>query len=230
MGIIAKLGALRASASFGSDVKELHILQIKVPASSSEYRPATVNYPGFAENVETVAILPTLVSYDFTHKTTPYFQSRCVQLGRVGTTVRKRLQELRASGHKQWKATAWAMEAGKWKKDLCFFSDYRKEIRQVQSDLNRLGYRVGAVDGVLGPRTTAGIRSYQADQKMPRSGTINPQLLSALRRGRPAEELTSGLVVCSRFVARPIEHGKCVTLDAIAVATVINRATGRRLS
>ena len=182
LGIVKKLGALRASDKFGSDAKELHLLEVKVPSTASEYRPATVRYPGFAERVETVAILPTLVSYDFTHRATPYFQSRCVQLGRIGWTVRKRLKELRKSGHKQWKATEWALEAGKWQKDLCFFSNYRRDIRQVQRALNNLGYDVGAVDGVLGPRTSEAIKRYQADRRIKKSGTISPRLLSLLRK------------------------------------------------
>ena len=55
-------------------------------------------------------------------------------------------------------------------------------MREAQRILNLLGYNVGPVDGILGPRTTAGIRSYQADQNLTQNGTINASLMSSLRR------------------------------------------------
>jgi hypothetical protein len=116
-----KLIAMRESAEFGAQLDQLHMLELKLPLKDTEYQSATVNYPGFAENIETVAILPTLVSYDFTHKSTPYFQLRCSELARIGEKVRNRLEELRNSGHKQWSATSWDIKAGNWQKDSCFF-------------------------------------------------------------------------------------------------------------
>ena len=184
MGVVQKLSALRQTETFGTEAKQVHMLAIKLPATATEYRPVTVNYPGFAENLETVAILPTLVSYDFTHKSTPYFQRRCAELGRIGRTVRNRLEQLRASGHKQWRATTWELEAGNWEKDSCFFnaSNYWQGVREVQNILNRLGYNVGGADGILGPRTSAGLRRFQADNDMTPSRTISNKLLSLLRR------------------------------------------------
>jgi uncharacterized protein len=116
-----KLVAMRESAEFGPHVDQVHMLELKFPLKDTGYKSATVNYPGFAENMETVAILPTLVSYDFTHKSTPYYRLRCGELAKIGETVRSRLEELRASGHKQWSATSWEIEAGNWQKDSCFF-------------------------------------------------------------------------------------------------------------
>lgn len=163
-----------------------------------------MNYPGFAENLDTVAILPTLVSYDFTHKSTPYFQRRCSELARIGETVRDRLEELRASGHKQWRATTWEMEAGNWQKDACFLgtanqqiasdrgldgkpssisrlTQVRADVREAQKILQHLGYDVGAADGILGPRTKAALKRFQMNQGMTANGRLNIDLLTTLR-------------------------------------------------
>ena len=43
-------------------------------------------------------------------------------------------------------------------------------VRQLQSELQRRGYDVGPVDGRLGPRTKAAIRSYQGDNGLPVDG------------------------------------------------------------
>lgn len=195
----------------GSKSEQVHLLKLKLPATATEYQPATVNYPGFAENLDTVAILPTLVSYDFTHKTSPYFLRRCSELTKIGKTVRSRLEQLRASGHKQWRATTWELEAGNWKKDGCFFrttekqvasaatrsvkpsspssqkqskstqTQRREDVREAQKILNHLGYNVGAADGILGPNTSAGLKKFQKEQGMPPSGKLDKGLLSILR-------------------------------------------------
>ena len=119
--LIRKLGAMRDIEAFRPYVEQIHLLALNVPDTSTEYQSATVHYPGFAENLDTVAILPTLISYDFARKSTPYFRRRCRQLARIGHTVRNRLAQLRAAGHQQWNDTAWELEAGNWKKDACFF-------------------------------------------------------------------------------------------------------------
>ena len=46
-------------------------------------------------------------------------------------------------------------------------------IKQVQKSLNDKGYDVGPADGVLGPRTRAGIRQYQASEKLTVSGRLD---------------------------------------------------------
>ncbi len=138
MEVIKKLGAMRQIEAFKPYVEQVHMLALKLPATATEYQPATVHYPDFAAHLDTVAILPTLVSYDFTRKSTPYFQRRCRELARIGNTVRNRLEELRTSGHQQWKDTTWELEAGPWEKDPCFFgtakilaNDKYKELRST---------------------------------------------------------------------------------------------------
>jgi type II secretory pathway predicted ATPase ExeA len=55
-------------------------------------------------------------------------------------------------------------------------------VALVQSQLNLLGYAAGPVDGVVGPRTRAAIRRFQADTGLPVDGRINDALIASLRR------------------------------------------------
>lgn len=197
----------------GQHADKVHVLQIELPAEVTEYQPATLDYPGLAEGVKTVAILPTLVSYDFTHKSSAYFARRCGELMKIGETVRGRLEELRSSGHKQWNATKWELEAGNWKKDACFFEDaaaqvaskadaspqgaaggivsVRADIREAQKILNNLGYEVGATDGIIGPRTSAGLKKFQSDLSMTPNGEFSTELLEILQAQEEAMQSSS---------------------------------------
>jgi TRAP-type uncharacterized transport system substrate-binding protein len=121
ISIVQRLAVLDRSEPFKPYTEQIHLLPIELEGTNSEYRPETVHYPGVTENLRTVAILPTLVSYDFSLKSTPYFNRRCRELARVGRIVRSRLDILREKGHRQWKETSWELEAGSWKKDPCFF-------------------------------------------------------------------------------------------------------------
>src|SRR4029077_3206837 len=68
------LSAMRQNAEIRSKVEQVHMLELKFPLRHTGYQSVAVSYPGIADNLETVAILPTLVVYDFTHKSTPYFR------------------------------------------------------------------------------------------------------------------------------------------------------------
>jgi len=127
------LSAMRQNPEIRSKVEQVHMLELVFPLKHTGYRPVTVSYPGIAENLETVAILPTLVVYDFTHKSTPYFRQRCIELARIGEKIRSRLEELRASGHKQWNATKWEIEAGDWQKDWCFFGTATQQVANAST-------------------------------------------------------------------------------------------------
>jgi hypothetical protein len=51
----------------------------------------------------------------------------------------------------------------------------------VQIALWRRGYYRGPIDGVIGSKTEAAIRSFQADNRLPVTGIVNRSLLRALR-------------------------------------------------
>jgi len=53
-------------------------------------------------------------------------------------------------------------------------------VKGVQQVLARLGYDVGAPDGLAGPKTAEAIRSFERGTGMNETGTINPRLLAVL--------------------------------------------------
>jgi len=53
-------------------------------------------------------------------------------------------------------------------------------IREVQQTLHQRGFRVGPIDGVMGPSTQAALKSFQQSQNLETSGQLNRQTLVAL--------------------------------------------------
>ncbi len=56
------------------------------------------------------------------------------------------------------------------------------DVALVQSQLNALGYAAGPVDGIVGPRTKAAIRRFQAATGLPIDGRMSDTLIASLRR------------------------------------------------
>jgi lysozyme family protein len=55
------------------------------------------------------------------------------------------------------------------------------DITIAQTDLNGLAYNAGAVDGVVGPQTTAATESFQSDRCLDVDGLIGPTTLGSLQ-------------------------------------------------
>lgn len=53
-------------------------------------------------------------------------------------------------------------------------------IRTVQQSLIRLGYKIGAVDGSLGPETVRAIRAFEAEQRLGETGRVSGALVARL--------------------------------------------------
>ena len=58
-----------------------------------------------------------------------------------------------------------------------------EDIRKVQQSLNDKGYDAGPVDGVLGSRTRASIRQYQASEKLTVNGRLDAETAGKLGVG-----------------------------------------------
>ena len=59
-------------------------------------------------------------------------------------------------------------------------------VNAVQSELAKLGYYHGAIDGILGDETEAAIAGYQEDHDLSVTGTLTAATLQALRLPRTA--------------------------------------------
>jgi hypothetical protein len=55
-----------------------------------------------------------------------------------------------------------------------------KLVRNVQQTLQDKGVDAGPVDGIWGPKTSAGVRQFQQQQKLQATGQLNAQTLDAL--------------------------------------------------
>jgi S1-C subfamily serine protease len=74
----------------------------------------------------------------------------------------------------------------------------REQAMEVQQLLADLGYDSGPVDGVVGPRTRAAIRAFQADAGSPMDGQVSDELRRAL-----TDAASSGQSVAARSAPPP---------------------------
>ena len=65
-------------------------------------------------------------------------------------------------------------------------TDNRRRIADIQRGLASLGYDPGPADGILGPKTRAAVRAFQAREGLPVTGTVSASLVAALRSASSA--------------------------------------------
>ncbi|MCC0028926.1 MAG: SEL1-like repeat protein [Brucellaceae bacterium] len=58
--------------------------------------------------------------------------------------------------------------------------DMKKAIQNIQGILNKNGYDAGTADGVMGARTKAAIKAFEADSGLPVDGEVDDDLIKAL--------------------------------------------------
>jgi peptidoglycan hydrolase-like protein with peptidoglycan-binding domain len=58
-------------------------------------------------------------------------------------------------------------------------------VYELQDRLAALGYKPGAVDGVLGPRTVDALKKFQGDKNLAVTGTLNAETIRVLRNAKP---------------------------------------------
>jgi peptidoglycan hydrolase-like protein with peptidoglycan-binding domain len=57
-------------------------------------------------------------------------------------------------------------------------------VFEMQERLNELGYKLGTVDGVAGPRTVEALKKFQSDNKLSPTGTIDADTIRKLRAAK----------------------------------------------
>ncbi|MGY1807602.1 N-acetylmuramoyl-L-alanine amidase [Blastococcus sp. SYSU D00669] len=121
------------------------------------------------------------------------------------------------------------------------------DVTNLQDRLHELGYDAGPVDGVFGPETETGLRTFQRDYGLTSDGTCGPATLRALRQlgrkvvgGRPqllrqsASFVESGPhLIGRRIVVDPghggpeAGHSSGETTEADLVFDIASRIEGR---
>jgi N-acetylmuramoyl-L-alanine amidase len=90
------------------------------------------------------------------------------------------------------------------------------DVRELQRNLNALGFDSGKEDGLYGPRTDAALRLFQRNVGDEPDGIVGPHTLSVLRRMRPLEAVPSRALVREREELKatrgPIE-GRVIAVD-----------------
>jgi len=73
----------------------------------------------------------------------------------------------------------------------------KREIKQIQMNLDKAGFNAKRADGIWGPETEQALRSFQQKKNLPGNGQLNQQTLAALgvnvaNEGRAASESNNG--------------------------------------
>lgn len=90
----------------------------------------------------------------------------------------------------------------------------RDELSQVQRDLAALGYDVGTVDGIPGPKTRAAVMRFQSDHALQADGVVGPKTREGLTAavdkaeglGRAVTTPDAGARITVRVALELIDH------------------------
>ncbi|MDR3270482.1 MAG: spore cortex-lytic enzyme [Peptococcaceae bacterium] len=108
-----------------------------------------------------------------------------------------------------------------------------EEVRELQSRLIQLGYVVGPLDGIFGPKTEKGVRLFQQERGLPVDGSAGPQTLNELKLmtgesttagGTPIGPQNSDVNLLARLVNGEARGEPYLGQVAVA-AVVLNRLT-----
>jgi hypothetical protein len=86
--------------------------------------------------------------------------------------------------------------------------DASRRVREVQSRLDRLGYGVGKVDGLFGPKTDAAVRRLQQDRALQADGIVGPETLKDLRSRTRWVQWSSGRTTRSESATSRAERNQ----------------------
>lgn len=100
-------------------------------------------------------------------------------------------------------------------------SSQREQNRQVQVALNYFGYNVGGADGVLGSRSRAGIRAYQADMGYNADGYLDEHEMNFLLGSYQRALASAHMQPYSQIVATQGQRGLLRTYrnEQLGIAT-----------
>jgi TRAP transporter TAXI family solute receptor len=113
---------LQNNPEYAPLVKAVHFVPLQHESMLREYVATTIapdDYEWLSEATPTVAVKAVLISFDFSRRSSSYYQKRCEQLAKLGRVVRKNFAELQRAGHPKWKEIELDQELELWKRDTC---------------------------------------------------------------------------------------------------------------
>jgi TRAP transporter TAXI family solute receptor len=120
---------LRKHPQFAPLVQAVHFVPLTQQSMHQEYAAATIgpdDYAWLNETIPTVAVKAVLISFDFSSRSTPYYQKRCEQLAKLGMVIRADFTQrshssnsLQRAGHPKWREVDLNQDLGIWKRDDC---------------------------------------------------------------------------------------------------------------
>ena len=101
-------------------------------------------------------------------------EARQTKLEEKAHAAEMQAQELRSQQHSS--AVSSYSSDKPWASQQFALSD----VEKVQEKLNNEGFNAGPVDGLIGPKTMDGIRSFQESKNITASGELNKETVDAL--------------------------------------------------
>ena len=121
--LFSKLELLYQNPDYRPLIEQVHFLPLNDSKMLRKYyvesRIMPSDYSWLKEQTPTIAVKALLVSYDFSTHQSPYYESRCRQIGRLAGIIRENFNYLKENGHEKWKAVDLDAEIGSWKQDAC---------------------------------------------------------------------------------------------------------------
>lgn len=77
-------------------------------------------------------------------------------------------------------ASATSSQSAGMGQDMQAMRNDPQTVRQIQQKLQDEGYRVGAIDGIWGPKTSSALKEFQQAQGLDADGTLSQSTISAL--------------------------------------------------
>lgn len=65
------------------------------------------------------------------------------------------------------------------------------EVKQLQTQLKNLGYNVGSIDGIFGPKTLAAVKAFQKDRGLSVDGIVGKKTWGALKTSSTSKSSTT---------------------------------------
>lgn len=103
-------------------------------------------------------------------------------------------------------------------------------VKGVQGMLGYFGYDCGTPDGIMGAKTTEGIKAYQRDMGLEETGEINDELIEYLSSGLPLKLFVSRYNEALDWMAQVVTSDKVKHIDFPEDVETIDLADGIKLS